>query len=121
MSEKILFSGNDFYFDQVENVVGNSNKTHYHNRIEVYFMLDGVCNYFIGAKSYKVQSGDVVLIPEGVIHRTNYISKTHSRWLINCSTSCVPSSVKDRLEKMPNLFREEKVVSKVKEILGEKI
>ncbi len=117
MSEKILFSGDDFYFHQVENRVGSSNKTHYHNRIEVYYMADGACNYFIGAKSYKVQKGDVVLIPEGVIHRTNYLSKTHSRWLINCSMACVPDSVRDKIDKMPNLFRDEKVVGKVREIM----
>lgn len=117
MSEKILFSGNDFYFQQAENIAGSSSKTHYHNRVEVYYMLDGACNYFIGAKSYKVTRGNLVLIPEGVIHRTNYTSKLHSRWLINCSESYVPESVAQKLGKMPNVFTDEKVVQKAYEIM----
>ena len=42
---------------------------HKHEFIEVVYILSGSSTHFVGEKSYKVNSGDVVLINSGVPHR----------------------------------------------------
>lgn len=73
----------DYYFNKRENVKGSVATEHYHSSFELYYMKEGKCNYFIEDRSYDVVSGDIILIPAGTIHRTNYNSRTHSRNLIN--------------------------------------
>jgi quercetin dioxygenase-like cupin family protein len=45
---------------------------HYHGLYEIYFMLEGNCTYIIDDKVYNVQAGDIVIIPDGIIHHTKY-------------------------------------------------
>ena len=78
---------------------------HYHDFYELYYMMSGNCNYFIDDKVYEVVAGDVVLIPSGVIHRTNYISAEHTRILIECSENMIPDSVRSSLSSMLYLYR----------------
>lgn len=78
---------------------------HYHEFYELYYMMSGSCNYFIDDKVYEVIAGDIVLIPSGVIHRTNYVSAEHTRILIECSDNMVPKSVKRSLSSMLYLYR----------------
>ena len=78
---------------------------HYHDFYEIYYMVSGSCNYFIDDKIYEVSAGDIVLIPSGVIHRTNYNSQEHTRLLIECSDNMVPKSVRDSLPSMLHLYR----------------
>ena len=81
---RILTADNrDYYFDKQENIRGSVATQHYHNSYELYYMKNGKCSYFIHDRSYDVVSGDVILIPTGIIHRTNYGNKPHSRLLIN--------------------------------------
>lgn len=78
--------------DFLTNVVGG--KKHYHNMFEIYFLLDGKCTYFIDNRTYQVSAGDLVLIPAGIIHNTQYsMSNTYSRMLIYCSDYFIPESV----------------------------
>ena len=72
-----------FYFDKRENAKGSVATEHYHASFELYYMKEGECNYFIDDCLYTVSAGDVILIPEGIIHRTNYTSLPHTRMLIN--------------------------------------
>lgn len=78
---------------------------HYHDILEIYYMASGKCSYFIDGKSYEVLTGDVVLIPEGVIHKTIYGTEEHSRILIECSGHFVPDEVRGRLGTMLHLYR----------------
>ena len=67
--------------------------------------MSGTCNYFIDDKIYEVIAGDIVLIPSGVIHRTNYISSEHTRILIECSENMIPKEVKNSLSSILHLYR----------------
>lgn len=78
---------------------------HYHDFFEIYYMMSGTCNYFIDDKIYEVIAGDIVLIPSGVIHRTNYISSEHTRILIECSENMIPKEVKNSLSSILHLYR----------------
>lgn len=43
---------------------------HYHASYELYCLVEGEREYFIGDRFFAVQSGDLVLIPPGLLHRT---------------------------------------------------
>lgn len=94
-----------YYFESVENTSESKVNAHYHDLFEIYYLTYGSCNYFIDNKSYKLKQGDIVLIPEGVIHKTNYSSSTHSRMLINCSPEFIPSSVYEVVAEGAHVFR----------------
>lgn len=53
---------------------------HYHNTCELYYLLRGEREYFIGDEFYKVTEGDLVFIPANVLHRTG--GKGASRYLV---------------------------------------
>ncbi len=82
------------------------NSHHYHDdKFEIYYMVSGKCSYFIDDKPYEVISGDVVLIPEGAIHKTNYGNEEHSRLLIECSSHFIPAEVRDKISEMSYVYR----------------
>lgn len=43
---------------------------HYHHTFELYYLYRGEREYFIGDEFYKVTEGDVVFIPQRLLHRT---------------------------------------------------
>lgn len=47
---------------------------HEHDKNELFFMIDGICTIYIEDKIYKVQNGNILLIPAGVSHKTTYIA-----------------------------------------------
>lgn len=67
--------------------VGGGGK-HYHSALEFYLLTEGHCNYLIDDELYEITAGDLVYIPQGVIHKTTY-SGRHSRLLINCPREVV--------------------------------
>lgn len=52
--------------------------THFHEEHEVLYFISGECNIFLNHTIYKLQQGDMVLIPSGYIHKTNYTGKGDS-------------------------------------------
>ena len=78
---------------------------HYHSLFELYYLIGGKCNFFIDDKTYEVIEGDIVLIPAGVIHKTNYGMEEHARIVIECSSHFIPESVKTTLGAMPYIYR----------------
>lgn len=108
-----------FYFHHdvnIEHAAGQSVPPHYHNRFEIYLITDGSCTYFIDNKTYRLQVGDLVLIPAGVIHNTKYAGTVHSRMLINCSEQFIPTSVMPLLPKMIYLYRNPAILDEVCDI-----
>lgn len=104
---KGLFTGDNrsYYFNKKENARSSMATEHYHSAFELYYMKEGKCNYFIEDRSYDVVSGDIILIPAGTIHRTNYGSRQHSRNLINFSEDFVSSEVLEALKGLGYLYR----------------
>lgn len=114
-----LENNTDFFFSHyIETKKRKSYKmeSHYHNLYEIYLIESGSCNYFIDNKSYKLEVGDIVLIPEGTIHNTEYIDTAHSRMLINCSRKFIPSSITEHLPKIQYLYRNPTIKQEVIEI-----
>lgn len=91
---------------------------HYHGLFEIYFMLEGNCTYIIDNKVYNVRSGDIVIIPDGIIHHTKYDDIDHSRILINCSYKYIPESLISGRSFGTYLYRNPFVTDEVRKILG---
>lgn len=53
----------------------------YHNAFELYYLVRGDREYFIGDEFYKLSEGDIVLIPPTVLHRT--AGKGAARFLVH--------------------------------------
>lgn len=98
-----------FYFERVERAVENKINAHYHEMLEIYYLTSGSCNFFIDDKLYHIQAGDIVFIPCGAIHKTNYESDTHSRMLINCRPECLPRCVRDSFTENTYVLRRSSV------------
>jgi len=45
---------------------------HYHPYHEFFYLISGECNMFFNHNIYKLKAGDLVIIPSGEIHKTNY-------------------------------------------------
>ena len=44
---------------------------HYHHSYELYYILDGEREYFIGDNFFKAKKGDLVWVPANMLHRTD--------------------------------------------------
>ncbi|MBR3803813.1 MAG: helix-turn-helix transcriptional regulator [Clostridia bacterium] len=117
MEEKRLVEGGDYYFQQGSKIKGNKSVSHYHPVLEIYYMKRGSCNYFIDDKSYRVETGDIVFIPSGIIHKTTYDTEFHDRWLINCSEFFIPESVREKLSLLPHIFRKSEVTLECEKVM----
>lgn len=91
---------------------------HYHNLFEIYFLEEGSCQYFIDNDTYDVEAGDIVLIPEGIIHKTVYRDSDAKRRLIYCAPIYIPTSVIQYLPNMIYIYRNKRVTNEVLEILN---
>ncbi len=91
---------------------------HYHSLYEIYFLEEGNCTYIIDNKVYNVQSGDIVIIPDGIIHHTKYDNIKHSRILINCTCEYVPVFVQSSISTGNYLYRNPFISDEIRNILG---
>ena len=106
-AEKILVDG--FYYEKRSprrNTVGYQ---HYHNYFEIYYLESGSCRYFIDEETYEVRAGDLVLIPEGIIHKTMYGDNVSTRRLIHCSSDHISKSVLPTLPSILYVYRNSKI------------
>ena len=121
MDKTTLHERDTYYYQRVSNKTRSQCTQHYHNSFEIYYLKEGRCNYFIDNCLYEIKSGDIVLIPSEVIHKTNYNElEPHSRTLINCSVNYIPNSVVEIMPTMSYLYRNPGISAEV-ELLLEKI
>jgi len=106
-----------FYFSSAKSFGIVMNK-HFHDTFEVYYMRDGECSYLIGDRVFDVISGDVVFIPKGVIHKTNYYERTHTRLLINGTDEYIPEVMSDDLNGQGFLYRNENTLDEIESIFS---
>ncbi len=108
----------NYYFNKLENVCRSESTQHYHAAYEIYYLSQGACNYFIGEGLFEVEEGDLVMIPAGTIHRTNYSSETHSRMIINVSSEYIPKKIAEALSSVGYLYRNKKTQKEIENILS---
>ena len=109
----------DIYrYSNLRSIGATMHSHHYHDsRFEIYYMVEGVCSYFVNDKTYEVLPGDIVLIPEGIIHKTNYNGEEHQRMLIECKSSFIPEEMREALLEIGYLYRNVKASAEVYAIL----
>lgn len=95
----------NFYFHASGRRTCRDGDLHYHNQLEIYYLLHGSCRYFIDARTYLLQAGDLVIIPAGVLHTVSYAGQEHARYLINCELGYIPPSVRPRIGSMTYICR----------------
>jgi AraC-like DNA-binding protein len=60
---------------------------HHHQSYEIFYIIKGEREYFIEDKFFSLETGDLVIVPKGLLHRTT--GGEASRFLINFSESCL--------------------------------
>ena len=120
MEREASYIAEAFYYHKAVGEAKSLSSSHYHNSFEIYYLKEGYCNYFIDDRAYDTKVGDIILIPEGVIHKTNYNETPHTRILINCSTEYIPKSVRPLISSMPYLYRNPEITKAV-DIIFQKI
>lgn len=45
---------------------------HFHKYHELYFLISGKTKYFVNGKIYMLSAGDIIFIPKGEFHQTDY-------------------------------------------------
>lgn len=90
-------------------------KHHYHREFEIYYFIKGECKYFIDDRTYTLFPGDIILIPENVIHRTLYTAD-YERMLLNFTDAFIPDSVRPKLDSMLYLYRNPNLSKEIKGI-----
>lgn len=113
LSENIYRS--DFYYDNTQNALGGNTRLHYHQNYELYFLEKGSCNYYVDDRYYTLRAGDLIFIPSGCVHKTNYNKTPHSRRLINCAEEYIPKEILND-GKDTYIFRNAVTVNEIKEI-----
>lgn len=116
MEHKISFKIENFYFNKAIDRRYSESTLHYHTPYEIYYMKDGSCRYFIDDRSFDVEPGDVILIPKGVIHRTNYTSPVHSRLLINFTDEYVSPTILEGITSTRYLYRSREISKNIEEL-----
>ena len=51
---------------------------HTHPYYEIFYLINGDCTFFINHNIYKLNQGDLVIIPKGEIHNSTYPEKGSS-------------------------------------------
>lgn len=108
-----------FYFNNDKDVVSRKSsieKGHYHNNFELYFITKGTVTYFIDDRIYEVMAGDLVIIPDRILHHTKYYGERHSRMLINCSHRYIPSAILPNISSLLYLYRNPSVSKEILEL-----
>lgn len=105
-----------FYYDNTKCALGGNTRRHYHDNYELYFLESGTCNYYVDNRYYLLRAGDLIFIPSGQIHQTNYDQEQHTRRLINCGAEFIPNDLSSELFETNYIFRNKTVVNKILEI-----
>ena len=119
MSIDSFSDNNIFSFGSLKSVGNHMISKHHHSLFEIYYLVSGKCRYFIDNKTYEILPGDIVLIPEEIIHRTDYCGGAHERLLINCSRRFIPESVVPKLNAMIYHYRNPEITKKIYSLMKE--
>ncbi|MGI5990006.1 MAG: AraC family transcriptional regulator [Lachnospiraceae bacterium] len=68
------------FAEEVRNLSGNSMQTrHFHESVELYFLLEGERYYFVAQDTYHIRQGMAILINSNTIHKTSSCGEGHYR------------------------------------------
>ena len=118
MEQKISGKIENYYYSKAIDRRYSESTQHYHPHYEIYYMKEGSCRYFMDDRSFDVEAGDVIFIPRGIIHRTNYTTALHSRLLINFTEEYIPQSVMEKMSELRYLYRSREISRKIEDLFN---
>lgn len=59
-----------------------STGVHFHDEHEIYYLVSGTTKYFIGDKIFQIESGNFVVVPAGVNHKTDSENCLHNERIL---------------------------------------
>ena len=118
MEHKISGKIDNYYFNKATNRRYGGSTPHYHPHFEIYYMKEGGCRYFIDDRSFDVEAGDIIFVPKGIIHRTNYDSNTHSRLLVHFTEEYIPEDILPLLSESSYLYRSKEILRNIEELFN---
>ncbi len=75
---------------------GKPLETQHHGYYEIYYLSRGSGLYLVGNRTYNVDEGDVLLIPDGVEHRTIEADENRERHILTCRPHLLPRTVREK-------------------------
>lgn len=76
-----------------------------HAYYEIYYLTRGSELYLVGNKSYELDEGDILLIPEGLEHKTIEADENRQRYSILCRPQFIPGSARETLGERATVIR----------------
>ena len=61
-----------------------SQPTHAHPYYEIFYLLNGDCTFFVDHNIYKLNKGDLVVVPAGELHKSTYPQMGSSERYVVC-------------------------------------
>lgn len=79
-------------------------KLHYHNVYEIYFLVNGSRTYTINGRLYKINKGEVVLVPPKAVHQT--AGSEYSRYVLYFNKNYLSRFFSDKyIDSMLDVFK----------------
>lgn len=69
------------------------NTYHVHRQYEIYYLIEGNCEYFINDEVFSVRAGELCFIPRYALHSTNYKTNKIKRIVINFTEDYISPSL----------------------------
>ncbi|MFZ5967785.1 MAG: AraC family transcriptional regulator [Bacillota bacterium] len=80
----------EFYIDTIKREKKYNMESHFHEALEIFYLIDGERRYFINDTIYKVSSGNLVLVDINEIHKTADTDVfAHKRLVLNFNPSFI--------------------------------
>lgn len=75
------YKNESFSHQYVENR-RKSTGIHFHDNHEIYYLVNGTTKYFIGDKIFQIESGNFVVVPKGINHKTDSEDCLHNERIL---------------------------------------
>lgn len=76
---------NDFKISKIRRDRNSKKQTsHMHPYYEIFYLINGDCTFFINHNIYKLNRGDLVIVPEGELHKSTYPELGYSERFVLC-------------------------------------
>ena len=62
---------------------------HVHSYCENFYLINGDCTFFVGHNIYKLNRGDLIIVPEGELHKSTYPEKGYSERFVVCCKEAI--------------------------------
>ncbi len=91
----------ELYTDVIADKLKGKNNFHWHKCHELYYLTKGSTKYMVGEKPFFLQSGNLIFVPSGRMHVTEYENiKKCSRILLGFNDDMIPSRFRSFIDEL---------------------